>query len=56
MPARPPCRAVRDAYAPLAAVTGRIADRLGRERSDAATKQLLGLARLVEWARQAERG
>jgi len=29
---------------------------LGRERSDAATKQLLGLARLVEWARQAERG
>lgn len=50
--ALPPARrAVAAAYAPLASVTGRVADRLGRERSDAAAKQLLDLARLVDWAR-----
>jgi len=43
---------VTDAYAPLAAITGRISDRLGQGRSAAAAKQLLDLARLVEWARE----
>ncbi|MEE4205977.1 MAG: MarR family transcriptional regulator [Erythrobacter sp.] len=49
-------RAMAQAYAPLAAVTGRIADRLGQGRSDAAAKQMLDLARLVDWARQSGNG
>lgn len=49
----PARRAVGEAYAPLAAITGRIAQRLGQGRSEAAAKQLRDLARLVEWARVA---
>lgn len=48
MPAR---RAVTVAYAPLFAITGRLAQRLGQERSHAAAKQLVDLAKLVDWAR-----
>ncbi|WP_291132391.1 MarR family transcriptional regulator [Erythrobacter sp.] len=50
--ALPPARrAVGEAYAPLAAITDRIAQRLGQGRSEAAAKQLRDFARLVEWAR-----
>jgi DNA-binding MarR family transcriptional regulator len=51
--ALPPAHAiVADAYAPLTAISDRIAGRLGQGRSAAAAKQLLDLARLVEWARE----
>lgn len=48
----PALAAVSDAYAPLAAITGRVADRLGHGRSTAAAKQLRDVARLVDWARE----
>jgi len=44
-------RSLREAYAPLAAITDRAAQRLGDTRSSAAAKQLCDFARLVDWAR-----